>query len=81
MIFKLAWIDAPKWLFAARLRRARLVTAAIFGELPAAIGWLGVAGLAAGGLLYMRRRGRLRERPAEPVRRGCSATTRSSTRS
>jgi hemolysin III len=30
-----------------------LVSAAVFGELPAAIGWLGVAGLAAGGLLYV----------------------------
>ena len=29
------------------------MTAAVFGELPAAIGWLGVAGLATGGLLYV----------------------------
>jgi len=28
------------------------VSVAVFGELPAAIGWLGVAGLAAGGLPY-----------------------------
>ena len=46
------------------------VTAAIFGELPAAIGWLGVAGLATGGAAVRRRRGRLRERPAEPVAEG-----------
>ncbi len=30
-----------------------LVTATVFGELPATIGWLGAAGLAAGGLLYV----------------------------
>jgi hemolysin III len=30
-----------------------LVSAAVFGELPSAIGWLGVAGLALGGLLYV----------------------------
>jgi hemolysin III len=53
VIFKLAWIDAPKWLFAAVYAALGLVTAAIFGELPAAIGWLGVAGLATGGLLYL----------------------------
>ena len=43
----------PKWLFAAVYVALGLVTAAIFGELPAAIGWLGVAGLALGGLLYV----------------------------
>jgi hemolysin III len=53
VIFKLAWIDAPKWLFAAVYVALGLVTAAIFGELPATIGWLGVAGLATGGLLYL----------------------------
>ena len=53
VIFKLAWIDAPKWLFAAVYVALGLVTAAIFGELPATIGWLGVAGLAGGGLLYI----------------------------
>jgi hemolysin III len=53
VIFKLAWIDAPKWLFAAVYAALGLVTAAVFGELPAAIGWLGVAGLATGGLLYL----------------------------
>ena len=52
VIFKLAWIDAPKWLFALVYVVLGLVTAAVFGELPAAIGWLGVAGLATGGLLY-----------------------------
>ncbi len=47
------WIDAPKWLFAAVYIALGWVSiAAVFGELPAAIGWLGVAGLAAGGLLY-----------------------------
>jgi hemolysin III len=50
--FKLLWIDAPKWLLAAVYVALGFVSAAVFGELPAAIGWLGVAGLAAGGLLY-----------------------------
>jgi hemolysin III len=53
VIFKLAWIDAPKWLFAAVYVALGLVSAAVFGELGAAIGWLGVAGLAAGGVLYV----------------------------
>jgi hemolysin III len=53
VIFKLAWIDAPKWLFAGVYVALGLVTGAIFGELPATIGWLGVAGLAGGGLLYI----------------------------
>ena len=49
---KLVWIDAPKWVFAAVYVLLGFVTAAVFGQLPAAIGWLGVAGLALGGLLY-----------------------------
>jgi hemolysin III len=53
VIFKLLWIDAPKWLFAAVYVALGLVTAAVMGELPAKIGWLGVAGLAGGGLLYV----------------------------
>jgi hemolysin III len=53
VIFKLAWIDAPKWLFASVYVALGLVTFAVFGELPATIGWLGVAGLAGGGLLYV----------------------------
>jgi hemolysin III len=53
VIFKLLWIDAPKWLFAGVYVVLGLVTAAVFGELPAAIGWLGVIGLAVGGLLYV----------------------------
>jgi len=53
VVFKLLWIDAPKWLLAAIYVALGLVSAAVFGELPAAIGWLGVAGLASGGLLYM----------------------------
>jgi len=52
VVFKLLWIDAPKWLFAGVYVALGCVTAAVFGELPAAIGWLGVAGLATGGLLY-----------------------------
>jgi hemolysin III len=52
VVFKLAWIDAPKWLFAAVYVALGWVSIAIFGELPAAIGWLGVIGLGVGGLLY-----------------------------
>ena len=70
VIFKLAWIDAPKWLFAAVYVVLGLVSAAVFGELPAAIGWLGVAGLATGGLLYVVGAVDLRERPTEPVAAG-----------
>jgi len=51
--FKLAWIDAPKWLLAAVYVVLGLISAAVMGELPAAIGWLGVAGVASGGLLYI----------------------------
>jgi hemolysin III len=52
-VFKLLWIDGPKPLFAAVYVALGLVSAAVFGELPSAIGWLGVAGLALGGLLYV----------------------------
>ena len=56
MVFKLAWIDAPKWLLAAVYVALGSVTAAIFGELPATIGWLGVAGLGARRTAVHRRR-------------------------
>lgn len=52
MLFELLWIDAPKWLLAGVYLAFGLVSVAVFGELPTAIGWLGVAGLALGGLLY-----------------------------
>jgi hemolysin III len=52
VVFKLVWIDAPKWLLASVYVVLGCVSAAILGELPAAIGWLGVAGLTTGGLLY-----------------------------
>jgi hemolysin III len=57
VVFKLLWIDAGrsrigKWLLAAVYIAMGLVSAAVFGQLPAAIGWLGVAGLGTGGLLY-----------------------------
>jgi len=52
VVFKLVWIDAPKWLFALVYVALGWVSLVVIGELPAAIGWLGVAGLAAGGLLY-----------------------------
>ena len=53
VVFKLVWIDAPKWLFAGVYVALGSVTGAILGELPATIGWLGVAGLGLGGLLYV----------------------------
>jgi hemolysin III len=53
VVFKLAWIDAPKWLLALVYCALGLVAAAVFGELPAAIGWLGAIGIGAGGLLYV----------------------------
>jgi len=53
VVFKLVWIDAPKWLLALIYVVLGLLTGAVFGELPAAIGWLGVAGLMTGGLLYV----------------------------
>lgn len=52
IVFKLLWIDAPKWLFAVVYVALGWVSVTVFGELPHAIGWLGVAGIAAGGLLY-----------------------------
>ncbi len=52
IVIKLAWIDAPKWLFAIVYVALGWSTAAVFGELPAAIGWIGAAGFAAGGMLY-----------------------------
>jgi len=52
VVFKLLWIDAPKWLLALVYVAFGFVSLVIVGKLPAAIGWLGVAGLAAGGLLY-----------------------------
>jgi hemolysin III len=50
--FKLVWIRAPKWLFAVVYLALGLVTFVVIGELPSAVGWLGLAGLAGGGLLY-----------------------------
>jgi hemolysin III len=53
VVFKLLWIDAPKWLLAAVYVALGLVSASIFGQLPSTIGWLGAAGIAGGGLLYI----------------------------
>jgi len=53
VIFKLVWIDAPKWLFAAVYALLGLISAAVVGELPASIGWLGAAGIVCGGLIYL----------------------------
>ncbi|MHB8490812.1 MAG: PAQR family membrane homeostasis protein TrhA [Solirubrobacteraceae bacterium] len=52
VIFKLVWIDAPKWLLAVVYVALGWTTVAVAGELPSAIGWLGAAGLALGGVLY-----------------------------
>jgi hemolysin III len=52
VLFKLVWIDAPKWLLAGVYVALGCASLAVFGELPGAIGWLAVAGLALGGLLY-----------------------------
>jgi len=52
IVFKLAWIDAPKWLFAAVYLALGWVAIATIGQLPEAVGWLGLAGLAVGGVLY-----------------------------
>ena len=52
VVFKLVWIDAPKWLFAGVYLALGWVSVVVLGELPGAIGWLGVVGLAVGGLLY-----------------------------
>src|SRR6185312_3900585 len=38
VIFKLLWIDAPKWLFAGVYVALGWVAVAVFGELPATIG-------------------------------------------
>src|SRR5207302_7512626 len=53
VVFKLLWIDAPKWLLALIYVLLGMVCAAVMGQLPAAIGWLGVAGLGVGGALYI----------------------------
>jgi hemolysin III len=52
VLFKLLWIDAPKWVLATVYIVLGLVSAAVLGQLPAAIGWLAVAGLVSGGVLY-----------------------------
>jgi hemolysin III len=52
VVLKLAWIDAPRWLVAAVYLALGWVAVTVLGRLPAAIGWPGVLGLAAGGVLY-----------------------------
>ncbi|HXB64780.1 MAG TPA: hemolysin III family protein [Solirubrobacteraceae bacterium] len=52
VLLKLLWIDAPRWLTALVYVALGWVSVIVFGQLPATIGWLGVAGLALGGLLY-----------------------------
>ena len=52
VVFKLAWIDAPKWVTAVVYVALGWVALATADQLPGAIGWLGVAGIATGGLLY-----------------------------
>lgn len=52
IVLKLVWIDAPRWLIVALYVALGWVSVAVLGRLPATIGWLGVAGLATGGVLY-----------------------------
>jgi hemolysin III len=52
VVLKLIWIDAPKWLFALIYVVLGWTTAAVAGELPGAIGWLGAGGFLLGGILY-----------------------------
>lgn len=52
VVLKLAWIDAPRWLVAGVYVALGWAAVAVLGRLPGAIGWLGVLGLAAGGVLY-----------------------------
>ncbi|HEY2161103.1 MAG TPA: hemolysin III family protein [Solirubrobacteraceae bacterium] len=52
VVFKLVWIDAPKWLFAAAYVALGWVAIAAFPQLAAAIGAGGVVLLAVGGVLY-----------------------------
>jgi len=52
VILKLAWIDAPKWLIAGVYVALGWVALISLGQLPAAVGVLGLIGLGAGGLLY-----------------------------
>ncbi len=70
IVIKLAWIDAPKWLFAIVYVGLGWSTVAVFGELPAAIGWLGAAGFAAGGSPLHGRCRRLRDGAPEPLPQG-----------
>ena len=66
VIIKLAWIDAPKWIFAVVYLALGWSTAAVFGQLPAAIGWLGAARIRARRPALHRRRDHLRHREARP---------------
>ncbi len=78
--FKLVWFDAPKWLFAAVYVALGWISVAVFGELPAAIGWLGFAGSRSADCSTPSARSSTP--PNAPTRSPrCSATTRSSTRS
>lgn len=52
VVLKLVWIDAPKPLIAGLYVALGWVAVFAAGALPSAVGWLGVAGLVAGGLLY-----------------------------
>jgi hemolysin III len=52
VVLKLVWIDAPKWLIAAVYVALGWVAIATFPQLVDKLGWLAVAGLALGGVLY-----------------------------
>jgi hemolysin III len=49
---QMVWIDAPKWLSALTYVALGWVAVATMPQLWSSLGWLAVAGLAAGGVLY-----------------------------
>jgi hemolysin III len=52
VVLQLVWIDAPKWLSAVVYIALGWVAVVSMPQLWAELGWLSVAGLAAGGVLY-----------------------------
>ena len=52
VLFKLVWIDAPKWLFAVAYVALGWVAASAFPQLAAALGVVGLALFGLGGVLY-----------------------------
>jgi hemolysin III len=52
VVLQLVWIDAPKWLSAVVYIAVGWVAVAAMPQLWSDLGWLSVAGLGAGGVLY-----------------------------